>query len=220
MRCCIHLSSSVTSLMAGLSSPFFLMHLNASLVNAWISSLLPWLSTTSSTICNMQFSSIDKTKQSTKFIYPRNISTGWWPVRLPPIQPQSHKHHTFRWHVVCLDILGICIQWFHQWNYLEKSLLQVQLKPKNQNFIVWPSRNHPKYIWWFDIQIDYWPWPTIIHVTKSLGYLSGYSYKVKPWDPARNLIALTMEMIKEGAIGDELKNQHGNFSFRVATKVS
>ena len=81
MRCCIHLSSSVTSLMAGLPSPFFLMHLNASSVNAWLSTLLPWLSTTSSTICNMQIFSIDKAKQSTKFIYPRNISTGWWPVK-------------------------------------------------------------------------------------------------------------------------------------------
>ena len=82
MRCCIYLSYSVTSLMAGLSSPFFLMHLNASSVNAWISSLLPWLSTTSSTICNMQFSSIDKTKQSTKFssmpIYVQKVKLQFW----------------------------------------------------------------------------------------------------------------------------------------------
>ena len=43
---------------------------------------------------------------------------------------------------------------------------------------------------------------------------------VKPWDPARNLIALAVEMIKEGAIGDELKNQNGIFNFKVATVVS
>ena len=169
-------------------------------------------------ICN----SLPLTKQSNlPNLY--TLGTFLWDddlLRLPPIQPQSHKHHTFWWHVVCLNILDICIQWFHQWNYLEKSLLQVELKPKNQKLIVWQSRTHPKYIWWFDIEIGYWPWPTIVHVTKSLGYLSGHSYMVKPWDPARNLIALTMEMIKEGVIGDELKNQHGNFSFKAATKVS
>ena len=82
MRCCIRLNSSITSLMAGLSSPFFLMHLNASSANAWISSLLHWLSITSSTICNMQFSSIDKTKQSTKFsptpIYVQKVKLQFW----------------------------------------------------------------------------------------------------------------------------------------------
>ena len=31
---------------------------------------------------------------------------------------------------------------------------------------------------------------------------------------------MTMEMIKEGAIGDELKIQHGNFSFKAATTES
>ena len=45
--------------------------------------------------------------------------------------------------------------------------------------------------------------PTIVHVTKNMGCLSGYSYMVKPRDPARNLVALTMEMIKESAIADE-----------------
>ena len=42
-----------------------------------------------------------------------------------------------------------------------------------------------------------------MHVTKNMGCLSGYSYMVKPRDPARNLVALTMEMIKESAIVDE-----------------
>ena len=70
-------------------------------------------------------------------------------LRLPPVQPQSHEHHTFPWHVVSwhvvpLDILGLCIQWFPQWNYPKKILLQVQLKSKNQNLILWQSRTHPK----------------------------------------------------------------------------
>ena len=65
-------------------------------------------------------------------------------LRLPPIQPQIHKRHTFPWHVVSLDILSLCIKWFPQWKYLEKCLLLVQLKLKNQNLILWQSMTHPK----------------------------------------------------------------------------
>ena len=66
--------------------------------------------------------------------------------------------------------------------------------------------------------MDYWPWPTIVQVRKSIGCLSGYSYFLHDQVMRyRNLIALTMEMIKEGAIRNELKHQQGNFNFKAAT---